>query len=73
MLVAKHTKFKIEHNKLYFPITLKNRLNKNIQGYTAYESFSYRNKFIRHRGFRLYIETDDNSNQFKKDASWKTG
>jgi len=48
------------------------RYNKYFKDYTAYESLSYPNKFIRHKGFRLYIEDDDKTELFRKDASWKT-
>ena len=45
------------------------------QGFVAYESVNLPSFYIRHSGKdeqRLKVDKDDNSDQFKKDASWKT-
>jgi len=48
------------------------RYNKYFPGYTAYESFDWSNYFIRHNGFKLYIDPAKDNDLYKKDASWKT-
>merc|ERR1712096_169880 len=48
------------------------RYNKYFEGYTAYESVTWPNYFIRHKRFSLWVSPDDNNDLFKNDASWKT-
>lgn len=51
------------------------RYNKYFPGFVAYESVNLPSFYIRHSGKdeqRLKVDKDDNSDQFKKDASWKT-
>ena len=43
-----------------------------LQGYTAYESVDWPNYFIRHKDHILYIDPAEDTDLYKKDASWKT-
>merc|ERR1711931_129789 len=48
------------------------RNNKYFDGYTAYEAAEMPNYFIRHRGFKLWLDAAEDEPLFKNDASWKT-
>lgn len=45
--------------------------NKWFNGYDAYESCNYPQRFIRHQSYRLQISQDDGSLSVKKDGSFK--
>jgi len=51
--------------------TFYERKNKFYKGYSAFESYNFRNHFIRHSSYRLRISKKSNSSLFKNDASFK--
>jgi len=48
------------------------RYDEYFKGYTAYESVDWPNYFIRHKDHILYIDPAEDTDLYKKDASWKT-
>ncbi|CAH1786996.1 unnamed protein product, partial [Owenia fusiformis] len=68
-----HLEHPEKRNSKIFALDSTFRIQKNqwFVGYLTFESVNYRGQYIRHQGYQVKISKFENTDQFKKDASFK--